>query len=89
MADRDGNLHGNQLALGNGIFLDHDGIGAGRDGAAGEYPHTLTGADLALMGAARRCRTDNFQRCRDIFCIRRPHRIAIHGGNGHRRLGPA
>ena len=89
VAYRNGNFHSDKIIFRDRIFLNDDGIGAGRYGTAGKYPDTLPGPDFPLMGAAGGRGTNDFKRGGHIGGICGADGISIHRGNRHWRLCPA
>ena len=83
---RSGVIDDHALAVARGVLLDHDGVGAGRDDAAGEDARGLAGAHLALERMAGRDLARDLERHRHARHIGGAHRIAVHGGEIGRRL---
>jgi hypothetical protein len=81
--------HHDMIAFDRGVLLDDDRVRAGGQGAAGKDAHGLAGADLSVVGAAGRRLSDDAQTGRDLRDVVGAHRIAVHGGDGGRRLGDA
>ena len=79
---------GDAAVLGDGVFLDDDGVSALGDHAAGKDPHRLAGADCSVERAAGRDLADHLEPRRDVVGIGRAYRIAIHRRHRLRRLGP-
>ena len=78
---------GDAIAIGHGIFLDHDGVGALGDHAAGEDPHRLAGPQRLVERPAGRDLADHLQMRPRGGGIRGAHRIAVHRRHRLRRLG--
>ncbi len=70
-----------------GVFLDHDGVGAIGNHAAGEDPHRLAGADRPVERPAGRDLADHLEPGAGLRGIGRAHRIAVHRRHRLRRLG--
>ena len=82
-------LDQHDIAAPLGILLDHDRVGAVRDGRAGEDAHRLARADNAFVALPCRHRSDNSQFRRNARHVGGAHGIAVHGRDGERRLSAA
>ena len=78
---------GDATTIGHGILLDHDGVGAVGDHAAGEDPHRLAGAQRLAERPAGRDLADHLQTRPRGRGIRRTDRIAVHRRHRLWRLG--
>ncbi len=78
---------GDVAAVRHGIFLDHDGVGALGDHAAGEDPHRLACANRLVERPAGRDLANHRKTRPGEGRIRRAHRIAVHRRHRLRRLG--
>ena len=74
-------------AIGPGVFLDDDGVGAVGNHAAGKNPHRFACANRSFERPAGRDLADHLKSHRRIGGIRRAHRIAVHRRHRLRRLG--
>jgi hypothetical protein len=77
---------GDGVAVPLGVFLDDDGVGAGRHRSAGEDADRFASAQHARVGAAGRCAADHAQCRRHRAHVGCAHGIAIHGRKIRRRL---
>ena len=75
------------VALALRLFLNDDGVGAARDGRAGEDANGFARADFAVEGASRRRLADHAERNGRACRIGGAERIAVHGRIDERRLG--
>ena len=87
-AGRRGRVDDHALAVARGVLLDHDGVGAGRDHAAGEDARGLAGMHLALERMTGCDLARDLERHRHACHVRGAHRIAVHGREIGGRLGP-
>ena len=78
---------GDALAVDDRVFLDHDGVGAVGDDAAGEDPRGLAGAQRPVERPAGRDLADHLELRPDRRGVGRAHRIAVHRRHRLRRLG--
>ena len=74
--------------VGFGVFLHQDGVGAGRQRRPREDADRLARADRARKAMARGARADEPQPRAGRGEIGRADRVAVHGGQGGRRLQP-
>ena len=77
------------VPVGVGILLDDDRVRPGGNGTAGEDPHALSGGERFVMFAAGRCMADHVERHRRVGDVLETNRVAVHGGDGDRRLRAA
>ena len=75
------------IAVAPRVFLDHDGVGALRQHAAGENARRLAGADRPRKRPAGGDLADYSQMRRDTRHVVGAHGIAVHGRYIGRRLG--
>ena len=77
---------GDGIAVDDRVFLDHDGIGAIGNHAAGEDARGLARTDRAIERPARRDLADHLQPCLRPRSVGGAHRIAVHRRHRLRRL---
>jgi len=82
-----GFLDRDALALGDRVLLDHDGVRASGNDAAGEDSHRFAGADYSRERPARRDLADHGELCVDLGRISRAHGVTVHRRHRLRRLG--
>ena len=78
---------GDAAAVDHGVFLDHDGVGALGDHAAGKDPHRLARADRLFERPSGRDLADHLEPRRACGGVGGAHRIAVHRRHRLRRLG--
>ena len=69
------------------IFLDHDGVGAIGDHAAGKDPNRLAAADRPVEWPSGRDLADHLESAPACGGVGRPHRVTVHRRHRLRRLG--
>ena len=71
---------GHGLAVGLGVLLDQDRVGAGRHGRAGEDTDRFAGTERPGEAVAGGAGADQAQACRDRSDVGGAHGVAVHGG---------
>ncbi len=87
LALSDGAGEAHAAAVGLGILLDGDGVGAGRDHPAREDAHGFAWGHLAREGMAGRCRAHHLQPPARWIEVGGADGVAVHGGDGGRAAG--
>ena len=82
-------LHRDRIAVGVGVLLNGDGVGAVRDRRAGENAHRFARPYDPVESGARRRNADLAQRRGRRRHIGGAHRIAVHRRDIGGRLGPS